>query len=75
MGMTNLTIGEKGGLYKVSINGYATEEAAKAAAAGVQNVAPEHGCLSGDNSIEHYIESLLQTRGLFYFALDESTNI
>jgi outer membrane biosynthesis protein TonB len=40
MGMTNLTIGEKGGLYKVSINGYATEEAAKAAAAGVQNVAP-----------------------------------
>jgi len=40
MGMTNLAIGEKGGLYKVSINGYATEEAAKAAAAGVQNVAP-----------------------------------
>jgi len=40
MGMTNLSIGEAGGLYKVSINGYATEEAAKSAAAGVQNVAP-----------------------------------
>ncbi len=40
MGMSNLSIGEAGGLYKVSINGYATEEAAKSAAAGVQNVAP-----------------------------------
>jgi len=40
IGMSNLSIGEKDGLYKVSINGYDTEEEAKKAAAGVQNVAP-----------------------------------
>ncbi len=40
MGMSNLSIGEKDGLYKVSINGYNTEEEAKAAVPSVQSVAP-----------------------------------
>lgn len=40
MGMSNLTIGEKDGLYKVSVNGYATEEEAKAALPSLKSIAP-----------------------------------
>lgn len=40
MGMSNLSIGQKDGLYKVSINGYSTEEEAKAAVPSVQSIAP-----------------------------------
>lgn len=40
MGMSNLTIGEKDGLYKVSVNGYSTEEEAKAALPSLKDVAP-----------------------------------
>ena len=38
--MSNLTIGEKDGLYKVSVNGYSTEEEAKAALPSLKSVAP-----------------------------------
>lgn len=40
MGLTNLSVGEKGGLYKVSINGYSTEDDAKAALPSVSGIAP-----------------------------------
>jgi hypothetical protein len=40
MGLTNLSVGEKGGLYKVSINGYSTEDEAKAALPSVSGIAP-----------------------------------
>ncbi len=39
-GMTNITIGSKDGLYRVSINGYATKEEAAAALPSLKAVAP-----------------------------------